>query len=296
MKQNFLKILIVVIIAAAIIAAGYFIFRPKKQAIKPAQEKEAAVAQQQEKEAVPEAEQAGGATGDEDNDEDNVETVMNDEEQGVEKDINEGPVDISPQQEQAAGIKTTFVRKRQMFLSLKSAGSPAQVNETGNDSGIAVIKAQIYEGEENLVKIGQKAEITSAAHPGKKFTGSVSEVGKRTDPASKILKISIEAPNKSGLLKPGMEVEAIIYMDLGQRLCVPAESIFDTGEKQIVFLKKAPGKYGPADVETGYETDDYTEIVSGVKDGDEIAASSTALIDLKTKLESEANAATKTAK
>jgi Cu(I)/Ag(I) efflux system membrane fusion protein len=221
---------------------------------------------------------------------------MNDEEQGVEKDINEGPVEISPQQEQAAGIKTTFVKKRQMFLSLKSSGSPAQVGETGNDADIATIKAQIYEGEENLIKIGQKAEITAAAHPGKKFTGSVSEVEKRRDPNNKILKISIEAQNKAGLLKPGMEVEAIIYVDLGQRLCVPTDSIFDTGEKQVVFLKKAPGKYEPADVETGYETDDYTEIASGAKDGDEIAASSTALIDLKTKLESEANAITKSAK
>jgi len=291
------KVITTILIIAVIIIIGYALLKPKKQAQvvqQPVQARE--TPQKQAKVSIPEDEESDGGISESDDDENHLDEMMNDEEQGVEQNITEGPVDITQQQEQAAGIKTTTPQNRQIFLSLKSTGTVGQASQQEIEAGTIPIKAQIYEGEESLAKPGQKAQITTAVHQGKKFTGILSQVEETKDPNNKILKATIEAANRAGLLKPGMEIEAVIYVDLGQRLCVPNDSIFDTGDKDVVFLKKAPGKYEPAEVETGYENDDYTEIESGVKEGDAIAASTTALIDLKTKLEAEAESNTKTAK
>ena len=94
----------------------------------------------------------------------------------------------------------------------------------------------------------------------------------------------MEVPNPDGLLKPEMYADAIIHVDLGQRLAIPAEALIDTGTRQLVFVMTGEGKYEPREVRIGHEAEGAYEVLSGVKEGEEVVASANFLIDSESKL------------
>ncbi|MFA5975776.1 MAG: efflux RND transporter periplasmic adaptor subunit [Elusimicrobiota bacterium] len=193
-------------------------------------------------------------------------------------------------QQAEALVDASTLRLRQMGLSQSQitelgVSSGTQTNLLlGQPGGKVWVYAQIYEYESGLVREGQPVEVLSSAIPGRRFWGKVRAVDSILNSETRSLRVRTEIPNENGLLKPEMYVDAVIHVTLGKRLAIPAEALLDTGTRQIVFVMTGPGKYEPREVRVGHEAEGYYEVLSGVKEGDQVVASANFLIDSESKL------------
>src|SRR3546814_2315813 len=62
-------------------------------------------------------------------------------------------------------------------------------------------------------------------------------------------------------------------------LLVPSEALIRTGKRTLVMLALDKGRYQPAEVQTGQESANDTEILAGLREGEKIVASGQFLID-----------------
>ncbi len=146
------------------------------------------------------------------------------------------------------------------------------------------IMADVYEPDFPWIRMGDRITGTSAAMPGKVFSGRVEFIYPYENQGKRTIRVRMVAENPEGLLKPGMFVNAVIDADPRTVLAVPSEAVMRTGTRNLVFINRAPGKFEPRDVTTGVETEGYTEITKGLKAGDPIVLSGQFLIDSESKL------------
>ncbi len=146
------------------------------------------------------------------------------------------------------------------------------------------VYASIYEYELPMVREGQSASVHATAAPGRAFEGVVKAIDPMVDQATRTTRARILVKDSDGLLKPGMFVDALIHVELGDVLAVPAEAVFDTGTKRIVFVDKGQGVFEPREVVTGAKADDWYEVSSGLSEGEPVVISGNFLIDSESRL------------
>lgn len=151
-------------------------------------------------------------------------------------------------------------------------------------SAKAWIYAQIYEYEIGLVKPGLPVYATATAWPGEVFKGELKAIDPILSTETRTLRVKAEVENPDLKLKPEMYVELMIRADLGMRLAAPNAAILNTGERELVFVEKAEGEFEPRAVKTGLRTDEYTEILSGLKAGEKVVTSANFLVDSESRL------------
>ena len=137
------------------------------------------------------------------------------------------------------------------------------------------VRAFVDETDISKVELGQEVEITFDAFPGKRFWGEVLEVPLQGTLSQNILiyevPISLEGAEDVPL-KPGMTANLTIIV--GRRedvLLVPALAVQQGEEGYVVMVQDTPE--GPAvatPVEVGLSDGIYTEIVSGLIEGDRV--------------------------
>ena len=81
-----------------------------------------------------------------------------------------------------------------------------------------------------------------------------------------------------------MYVNAEIKIDSGKHLAVPEEAVLDTGLRKVIFIDKGNGHYEPKEVKLGNKLDGYYQVLSGLQEGEKIAASSVFLLDSESRL------------
>lgn len=154
------------------------------------------------------------------------------------------------------------------------------------DSVYTWVYATVYEYELEWIKLGQEAEISAAAYPGKKFTGTVVAIDPVFDALTRSVRARIKVKNVDALLKPDMYVDVQLHSDLGVSLAVPKEAIIDSGIRKIVFVSLAGGFLKPLEIKTGVSTEEYAQVLEGLKEGEMVVTSGNFLIDSESKLKS----------
>lgn len=148
------------------------------------------------------------------------------------------------------------------------------------------VEADVYEHQLEWVKRNLAAEIEVKAIPGKRFTGQVTYVHPELDTRTRTLKVRILVPNPEELLKPNMFAEVRLFGGPKKDvLKIPREALIVTGERESVVLARGNGQYQPVDVVTGMYSKGEVEILSGIKQGDEIVVSGQFLIDSEANLQ-----------
>ena len=74
-----------------------------------------------------------------------------------------------------------------------------------------------------------------------------------------------------------------IVVERGPLLSVPNEAIIEEGDTHVVYVQQA-GQYSPREVRTGTQGELYTQIVDGVKDGEQVVTFGSFFIDAEQKL------------
>ncbi|MNY60497.1 Cation efflux system protein CusB precursor [compost metagenome] len=68
--------------------------------------------------------------------------------------------------------------------------------------------------------------------------------------------------------------------------------MIDTGDRKLVFLDRGEGRFEPRDVKLGARGDAQTEIVTGIKAGDQVVVAANFLLDAESNLNSALSAMT----
>jgi membrane fusion protein (multidrug efflux system) len=133
------------------------------------------------------------------------------------------------------------------------------------------INLTVAETDLRKLKSGQKAELNLDACPDRKFTGTITRVYPEIDPLTRNGIVEVRLDNPCPNVKSGMFVRASfttkVYKDV---LSVPAQSIITKMENKIVFIIDENMKAKSVEVQTGFETKEDVEIVSGLKQGDKV--------------------------
>lgn len=67
-------------------------------------------------------------------------------------------------------------------------------------------------------------------------------------------------------------------------LSVPNEAIIETGGKQIVYVQQPDGGYAPRDIRAGVQGELFTQILDGLKPGEQVVTIGSFFIDAEHRL------------
>lgn len=171
-------------------------------------------------------------------------------------------------------------------LAQKGENDESLLISSIKEGQIGWVYATIYEYELDSVRAGQDALITSTAYPDKEFKGKIIAIDPVFDVSTRSVRARIATENSEGLLKPNMYVDVRLSRELGELLVVPKEAIMDSGLRKIVFVSLPDGYLQNREVKTGAVSDDYVQIIDGVKEGEDVVVSGNFLIDSESKLKS----------
>jgi Cu(I)/Ag(I) efflux system membrane fusion protein len=150
-------------------------------------------------------------------------------------------------------------------------------------SGSAWLYVTVYEYEIGLVKAGQDVVIDAVAFPGETFKGKVAGIPPVLNAETRSFRVRVKVADEKGELKPEMFVNARIMVDLGEKLAIPEEALMDSGLRKIVYVVKED-RFEARDVTVGPKAGGFYEVLSGLREGEEIVTSGNFLIDSESKL------------
>ena len=147
------------------------------------------------------------------------------------------------------------------------------------------VYVDVYEEDLPWVKQGDKADMRVRAVPGRTFRGTVTYIYPYMERKTRTARVRLEFDNPDLLLKP--EMFANITLRSGRvvdAVVVPSEAVVRSGERDLVFVVRAPGKFEPRPVVLGLASGGLVQIIEGVAPGEEVVTSAQFLIDSESKL------------
>ena len=147
------------------------------------------------------------------------------------------------------------------------------------------IVADILGNEAQQFRPGTSVRVALSGQ-GKTFTARVSNVLPQIDPATRTLKLRLEADNPGFTLRPDMFVDVELPVAKPAGLTVPVDAVVDSGRAQRVFVERSPGIFEPREVQVGWRFGDRVEVVKGLTEGERVVSAGTFLVDSESRLKS----------
>ena len=145
--------------------------------------------------------------------------------------------------------------------------------------------ADVYENEMPWIQTGDPVDMKLEALPGKVFAGRVGYIYPYAEAKTRTTKVRLEFANPDLLLRPDMFADVTIHAQRRvDAVVIPSEAVVRSGERELVFVVRGPGKFAPRDVKTGVQSQGRVQIIDGVSPGEEVVTSSQFLIDSESKL------------
>lgn len=143
----------------------------------------------------------------------------------------------------------------------------------------AWVYGTVYAAEEDLPRVGHPVVVTSPALPGRSFHGRLVTVGETPRALAQGVRVRALIATPGGGLRRGTPVSLTIQIPLGRRLAVPEDAVLDTGDRRLVFVRHADGRFEPRDVVLGVEAEGFHEVADGLAAGEQVVTAARFLID-----------------
>ena len=147
------------------------------------------------------------------------------------------------------------------------------------------IVADVLGSEGQQFRAGSTVRVV-LSREGKALTARVTDVLPEVDPATRTMKLRLEAENPGYVLRPDMFVDVELPMAQPAGLTVPVDAVIDSGQEQRVYVERSAGMFEPRDVEVGWRFRDRVGIVKGLSEGERVVSSGTFLVDSESRLKS----------
>lgn len=159
----------------------------------------------------------------------------------------------------------------------KAQASPGNIVEAGQD-GFTVadlsrvwVQAEVYEKDLGRIRVGQSAFITVDTYPNQSFEGKVAYISDVLDPQTRTARVRCEVANRDLRLKTDMFANIELPTKFSkQAIAVPSSALQDVEGKNVVFIRRSATKFEKREVEKGATVNNQTEIVSGLKPGEQV--------------------------
>ncbi|WP_342618507.1 efflux RND transporter periplasmic adaptor subunit [Rhodoferax sp. GW822-FHT02A01] len=190
----------------------------------------------------------------------------------------------------AAKRTLTFRSPVSGFVSEKKAVQgmrfmPGDVLYQVSDLSSVWVVADVFEQDIAAVRTGARARVTIDAYPGKTLDAALTYVYPTLNAETRTVPVRLELANPGGLLKPGMYAQVELAVGGKARvLTVPLSAVIDSGKRQLVLVQVGEGRFEPRDVKLGARSDNYLEVLEGVKEGEQVVVSANFLIDAESNL------------
>ena len=144
----------------------------------------------------------------------------------------------------------------------------------------------IVERDVNKIQLGQKARVFVDAYPDKTFEGVIENIAPLVAGKSRTASVRVRLENPDGLLLPGMftRVRILLYSKKNT-LAIPTDAVQGETGKQFVFITDP--KQNTAQkraVTVGYTRPDYSQIDSGISEGELVITSNLEQLEDKKKI------------
>jgi cobalt-zinc-cadmium efflux system membrane fusion protein len=180
-------------------------------------------------------------------------------------------VAVNPQLAVRSPIAGVVVQK------LVSPGLVIQAGTTAcftiSDISSVWVQGHVYDRDLDSIHVGDVVEETNSSFQ-QTFHGMVTYIGALLDPATRTTPVRIVTQNPQGMLKKDMFVDAVIHTKSARPLlAVPTSAILRNDENlPFVYVEVMPGQFAQRLVNIGSQQGEETEIVGGVKVGEQIVA------------------------
>lgn len=142
------------------------------------------------------------------------------------------------------------------------------------------LKAQIFEQDIALVRIGQEIEARVSAVPNRMFKARISAINSASDLTTRRVVVRAEIANADGLLKSDMFASfKISTEDPSKAPAVPTDAVIREGEVATVWVETEPMLFKRRVVEIGIQQDGFTQIRSGLDAGELVVARGAIFVD-----------------
>jgi Cu(I)/Ag(I) efflux system membrane fusion protein len=149
------------------------------------------------------------------------------------------------------------------------------------------IQAEVFGKDAEKFRPGTIARVT-LPDTGEVFQARVSNVLPEVDPATRVLKVRLEAANPGFKLRPEMFVNIEVPVSMAPGLTVPADAVVNSGDVKQVFVQVSPGRFEKRTVELGWRSDDRVQVVKGLSEGETVVSGGTFLVDSESRLQAAA--------
>lgn len=148
------------------------------------------------------------------------------------------------------------------------------------------VEVDVFERQIDWVELGQVARMRLPFAPERIWVGEVDYVYPTIRAESRTGRVRLAFDNPDLALKPNMyahvEIDAAPRRDVIQ---VPAQAVIRSGDQERVIVALGNGRFRPAAVHTGLESEGRVEIRDGLAEGEKIVISSQFLIDSEASLD-----------
>jgi cobalt-zinc-cadmium efflux system membrane fusion protein len=140
------------------------------------------------------------------------------------------------------------------------------------------VTSQVPESYIRFVQVGERVEINLVAYPGETFEGRVARIADTVDPQTRTVKVQAEMENRGGRFRPEM-FGSIHHVESTANIAViPAAAVVQEGDRTIVFVEEAPGRFEERRVSVGKSAGDRVRVLSGVAPGESIVVDGVMLL------------------
>ena len=148
----------------------------------------------------------------------------------------------------------------------------------------------VYEDQINRFKKGQEITITANAAPNNLYKSKVAFIGPILNTSTRTVTLRAVLPNKEGMFKPGMFVEGeikTINSKATEVIAIPSSAVLWTGKRSVVYLKATINEsvFEIRKITLGNKNGSTYEVLSGLKNGDEIVTNGTFTVDAAAQLQ-----------
>ena len=157
------------------------------------------------------------------------------------------------------------------FEGIKSLDNTPNLFTIADLSQVWVV-CDVFENDLGDVHIGDPAEIRLNAFPERILKGTVTDISRVLDPATRTAKVRIVLRNGDGQLRPGMfAVATFRSRKTRPGLVVPGTAVMRLHDKDWIFRHEGNNRYRRVEVQvSGATQDGMQEIRSGVNPDDEV--------------------------
>lgn len=148
------------------------------------------------------------------------------------------------------------------------------------------VVAEVPEAQAARLARGQQVRAVLQADGSQAFDGRLEEIVPQVNASTRSLQARFAVDNREARLLPGMLLRLQLAGAQSVRLVIPAEAAIRTGTRAVAIVRTGDGRFEPREITLGAEFGDELEVLTGLREGEQVVASGQFLVDSEARLKS----------